>query len=445
MPKDDASILEIPHGWATRDYQDPLWNALNSGTKRAIPIWHRRAGKDSVGLNYTIKQAITQRPGLYWHLLPTARQGRKVIWEGYTKEGRSFLDFWPKEMITKKRNDEMAMWGNGAKGDWMWQVVGSDNFDSLMGSNPIGVIMSEYSLQDPKAWEFLRPILAENGGWAFFPYTPRGRNHGYDLYNMAKENPDWFAELLTVEDTNVITPEMVETERRAGMPEELIQQEFYCSFEASLVGSYYGDQMQAALDDGRVSSVPHDPNTTVDSWWDLGFTDAMAIWFVQYVGQEIHVIDYYENDGEALPHYANLLQTKGFEEGYKYRRHVMPQDVKVHELQTGLTRVQALQSMGIEVEVAPDVGVADGIEQVRRILPRCWFDNVRCARGLDALRSYRKEEDESRSDGIRTYFKPKPRHDWSSHGADAFRYGALYTPRQAGTKWEPIEYQDWVV
>ena len=424
-------MITLPYKWKPRDYQMPLWGALEQGCKRAVAVWHRRAGKDAVGVHWTTVAAV-QRPGLYWHMLPTIAQGRKVIWDGRTKEGERTLDAWPQELVTRRRNDEMKLeLANGA----IWQVVGSDNYDSLVGSNPVGVVFSEFPIADPEAWNFIRPILAENDGWAIFLYTPRGRNHGWDLYNTAVNHDDWFSSLLTVEDTHAIPMEAVEAERSAGMSEEVIQQEFYCSFEAPLFGAYYAQEMMTAGQEGRISRVPYDPAVPVETWWDLGIGDSTSIWFAQRVGQEIHLIDYYEDSGEALSHYVKHCQRKD----YVYGDHVFPHDVKARELIAGKTREETLKSLGMKPRVVTKHDVDDRIDAVRNMLGRCWFDVDKCSRGIEALRQYRKEYDQKAKT-----FKVRPVHDWASHGADAFGYGAMHRP--FSRKWKSLEYDNrWIL
>ena len=377
-----------------------------------MAIWHRRAGKDSVGLNWTVVSAF-QRPGLYWHLLPTYQQGRKILWDGITKDGRAFLSHWPEPLVQNVNNVEMKL---EMKNGSIWQVVGTDNVDRLVGANPVGCIFSEYALQDKRAWDYIRPILAENGGWALFIYTPRGRNHGYDLYQLAKRNENWFADLLTVEDTHAIPISAVDEEREAGMPEELFQQEFFCSFDASLVGSYYGRQMKWLTEEGRITDVRWEPNLPVDTWWDLGMHDATAIWFVQQFRNEIRVIDYYEGEGLGFESYAEELKKRP----YSYGEHIGPHDLKVRELGTGKSRVEVARDWGLYFKIAKNIGVQEGINAVRSTLPKCWFDQTKCYRGLEGLRQYRKEFDDKRG-----MFREKPHHDEHSHPADAFRIGCV--------------------
>jgi len=410
--------ISVPYKYEPRGYQLKAWGALEHGARRAVLVWHRRAGKDLMLLNRTIVAATTERTGVYWHVFPTAKQGRKIIWDGVTKDGRPFLDYWPRDLISERNATEMKLkLLNGS----VWQVVGSDNYnDALIGGNPCGLVMSEYALQNPSCWNYLRPILAENEGWAAFAFTPRGNNHGKDLFDMAESNDDWFSQRLTVGDTKAVSSQAIEAERRAGMPDELIEQEFFCSFEAALVGAYYGKQMREALDAGRIGRVPYEPLLEVETWWDLGMDDCTSIWFVQRSGREIRAIDYYENSGEGLPHYAKVLSDKP----YRYSRHVLPHDVEVRELGTGKSRLEVLKALFKNVEtklvVVPALGVEDGINAARTILPRTWFDEVKCKQGIECLRQYQREWDDDRKT-----FKPKPLHDWTSHGADAFRYGAL--------------------
>ena len=301
------------------------------------------------------------------------------------------------------------------------QIIGSENYNALMGTNPVGCVLSEYALQDPRAWDYIRPILRENGGWAVFNSTPRGHNHLYDLYNMAKGNPDWFCELLTIKDTGVLTEQDMIDERKSGMSEDLIQQEFYCSFDAALPGAFFAREMDQARVQGRICKLPIVPGIPINTYWDLGMDDSTAIWFTQIVGREIHVIDYEEYSGEGLAFYANLLREKKERNGWSYDVHVAPHDIEVRELGTGKSRLEIAAEMGLCFEVAPrPQRKEDAIEAARVLLASCWFDKNRCDLGIQALISYRKDYDEKNR-----VFRLKPVHDWASHGADAFQTMAL--------------------
>jgi phage terminase large subunit len=405
--------MKLPNDWPPRPHQQRLWKYLEAGGKRAVAVWHRRAGKDSTAINWTAA-AAHERVGTYWHMLPTASQGRLVAWEGRDGKGRRVIDqAFPRRLRSGIRHDRMSM---ELKNGSVWQVVGSDNYDRLVGANPVGVVFSEWSLTDPRAWDYVRPILAENGGWAVFIYTPRGRNHGFELYDMARHRGDWFAERLGVDATGVLEDEVIAAERASGMSEALIQQEYFCSFEAASEGSYYGKLLEQAEQAGRVTRVPWQPELKVDTWWDLGIGDSTAVWFSQQAGLERHFIDYYECSGEGLAHYAKMLQDKG----YVYGEHRAPHDIAARELGTGRSRLEVAKGLGLNFRIAPRLSVEDGFEAVRNLLPRAWFDAEQCRHGLKALRSYHREFNEQRQT-----FLPHPVHDWSSDAADAFRTGAV--------------------
>lgn len=416
----------VPHGWSPRDYQVAAWRAMESGTKRAALVWHRRAGKDLWAINWCATQ-VFQRVGLYWHILPTYNQGRKVVWEGRTRDGRAFLDHFPghdtigenNSPIVRKRQDTMGLWfANGSS----YQVVGADEPDRLVGANPIGVIFSEWSLMSPTVWELLRPILAENGGWAVFIYTPRGRNHGYRTLRMAEKSKNWFAEVLTSDITGYPDKQAIEDDRAEGMPEELVQQEYYCSFDAPLVGAYWGEQLQAMVkgpkEKHRITTVPHDPALPVTTAWDLGMADATSIWFHQRSGHEHRLIDYYQSSGVGLEHYAKVLSEKP----YVYSEHLVPHDAMVREMGTGKTRVESARALGIRMRVVPKISLNDGINAVRMFLPTCWIDELECKDGIEGLKQYTKEKikDEAGISG-ESIFRDKPLHNWASHPADALR------------------------
>lgn len=219
--------ITIPYKYTPRPYQVPFLRAMDSGKKRAAVVWHRRSGKDKTFLNFVVKKMM-ERVGSYYYLFPTKEQAKKVIWEGIDKDGMPFLDHFPKELIENRNDTEKKI---KLKNGSIFQIGGTDDFDALMGTNPIGIVFSEFSLQNPKAWNFFRPILSENDGWAVFNFTPRGMNHAHAVLMIAQQNPDtWFSEVLTVDDTKAISQEAIEAERKEGMPEDLVQQEYYCKF-----------------------------------------------------------------------------------------------------------------------------------------------------------------------------------------------------------------------
>lgn len=372
---------------------------------------------------------MQQNVGIYYYFYPTYTQGKKALWEGIGKDGFRYINHFPKELLDGKPNDtEMKIrYKNGS----LFQIIGTEDIDRVVGTNPRGCVFSEYSLQSPKAWEYIRPILRENGGWAIFNYTPRGKNHGFDLFEMASKNPSWFVQRLTIFDTKVLTEVDIQEERDAGMTEDMIQQEFYCSFTAAIMGSYYWTQYDEAEKTGRFGNVPYQVGLPVYTVWDLGIADSMAIGFYQLAGQEIHKIDYYEKTGEGFAHFAKVLQDKG----YVYGKHFAPHDIKARELSTGKTRQEGAKALGIDFEVVPEIGVQNGIDLARGIFKRLWVDSEKCKDWLKLIPQYTKEWDEDKK-----IFKDRPLHDWTSHGADEFRYAAVVLDKMNTTTKQVRQY-----
>lgn len=422
--------LTIPRFLKFRSYQAPYIDAMRAGCKRAIIVWHRRAGKDLTVLNWTI-EAMTKRPGTYYYFFPTYAQGKKIIWDGQDKGGRPFLSNFPPELIDGKWEDELRIrlrLPGGAHSSL--QVVGTDKMDSIVGTNPVGCVYSEYSLMNPKAWDLMRPVLAENDGWATFVYTPRGKNHGHKLWKITEGQDRWFRSLKTVDDTRrdaegedgsvVTTPEHIEAEIADGMDAALVQQEFYCSFEGALQGSYYGDLIVRAREEGRIRPGLLNRNFGVDTAWDLGVDDATAIGFTQTAvsprGPLVRFVDYHEDSGFGLDHYKTVLDQRG----YRYGTHYGPHDIKVTEWSTGNTRLQHAARLGLHFQVVPKISLADGIQAARRLLAIAEYDEERCEKLIASLMAYRREWD----DKMMTW-RSTPVHDWASHGADMKRYRAI--------------------
>ena len=293
-----------------RPYQLPIFDAIeNKGYKRVLVILPRRAGKDISAFNLVIRQAL-RKVGVYYYIFPTYSQAKKVIWDSMTNDGDRFLDYIPPEIIESKNSQEMKIrFKNGS----LIQLVGSDNFDSLMGTNPRGVVFSEYALQDPRAYQFIRPILVANDGWALFLSTPRGKNHLWELYNIAKESPHWFCLKLTIEDTEHIPLYEIEKEKAEGiMSDDLIQQEYYTSFELGVEGAYYTKYLDRMRTKGQIGVVPWEAGFKVHTAWDLGVRDSTCIIFFQTIGQTVRIIDYYEKNKEGLEHYVKVIQNKPY-------------------------------------------------------------------------------------------------------------------------------------
>lgn len=419
------ATLRLPNGgWTPRPHQLKLWTYLEQGGKRAIEIAHRRWGKDEIALHRTAI-AAHERVGSYWHMLPEYAQARKAIWASVNPHtGKRRIDeAFPQELRANTNEHEMFIrFKNGST----WQVVGSDSYDSLVGSSVCGVVFSEFALANPSAWAFLAPILAENGGWAVLITTPRGRNHAKAMLDMAQKNPAWFSEVSSVLDTKAISLESVEAQRAeyhalygADAGDALIDQEYFVSFDAAILGSYWGKEMTQALAQKRIGVVDYEPALPVHTAWDIGVGDDTAIWCFQEHFNQIRVIDYYEASGYGVRHYVDWLESKPYHYGNDY----VPHDAKVREWTSegpdGLakTRVQTMLELKRRPVVVSQAKLDDSINAGRRVIPYAVFDEVRCAKGLECLRQYRREWDDKLK-----VFRDVPVHDWASHGASAWRY-----------------------
>lgn len=401
-----------------RKYQLDMIRAFEvDGYKRLLVIWPRRAGKDFTAFNILLRAAL-RRTATYYIVLPTFSQGRRVIWDAITNEGVRFRDFIPPQLIAKTNEQLMRITLiNGSQ----IQIVGSDNYDALVGVNLGGAIFSEYALQDPRGYQFLRPVLTANDGWAIFISTPRGKNHLYDLYRIAKNHPEWWVSHLTVEDTNHIPLELIEKERSEGlMSEDLIMQEYYCSFDMGVEGSYYAKYIDRARSETRISAVPWEPSFPVHTAWDIGVRDSTVIIFFQTIGQTIRIIDCYENSKEGLEHYVRML----FDKPYLYGQHIAPHDIAVKEFGSGMTRIEKAKQLGVKFRVAQSLSIMDGIEAARSMFGRLWIDEKKCATLIKSLENYRQEWDERKK-----IYKSHPLHDQNSHMADAFRYLSITLPK----------------
>jgi len=410
------TAVELPYNFEARDYQVEFFDAMHNGCKRAILVWNRRAGKDTCAWNYLIYTAYEIK-GIYYYIFPTAIQGRKVLWDGMNNDGRKFLDYIPKPIIRSINNQEMKV---TLKNGSLIQVIGSDNYNSIMGTNPTGCIFSEYSLQNPNAWNYIRPILDANGGWAIFVFTPRGTNHAKELYDMSQRDDNkgsWFCQLLTNNDTHILDQTELAKLRKEDVSEDMIQQEWFCSFTLGIQGSYYAKYLGEAREEGRIGNVPWDKHGKVHTSWDIGL-DCTSIIFWQLVGNEIHCFDYYEKKDEEMAHFAKVLADKP----YIYGSHYAPMDVNKRELRNKQSIRSIIADLGVDYTILPtlEYGVDKGIEIARGLFPRVWIDEKKCELLIRALENYRRVWD----DEFKIY-RSKPVHDRWSHAADSFRYMAI--------------------
>lgn len=430
--------VRLPNNWSPRDYQLPAWTYLENGGKHAELVWHRRSGKDEVSLHRTACAAFERVAG-YWHMLPMYSQARKAIWDAVNpRTGQKRIDeAFPLEIRKTTRNQEMMIeFKNGST----WQVVGSDSYNSLVGATPAGIVYSEWALADPSAKAYLRPILAENGGWQIFITTSRGKNHAYNTLEAARRNPLAFAQVLSADKTGVFTAEQLVEEKQAyiddygqDMGNALFDQEYMCSFDAAILGAFYGGELRAARDGNRICTVEYDENLKVHAALDLGYTDDTAIIWFQVAQGEIRFIDAYANHGQSITHYNDILKSKP----YNYGEWLwLPHDARAKSLQTGRSIEEQFRLFGWKTRITPELGLIDGIQAARKTFPEAWFDEDKCDGLIQALSAYRREWDDKNK-----AFKPTPVHDWTSHYADAFRYACLVwreemKPKQPDpTKW----------
>jgi len=433
----EAGIVLPANGWKPRVYQRPAWAALEGGCKRLALAWHRRAGKDDICLHWAAKSAM-QRVGVYWHMLPLANQARKAIWDAvnpHTAKRRIDEAFPPELRETTREQDMFIRFKNGST----WQVVGSDNYNALVGSPPVGVVFSEYALADPSSWAYLRPIMAENGGWALFISTPRGRNHFAKLTEYAMRDAEWFGQVLTVEDTGAISPATILREQRELAAERgeseaqaIIAQEYRCDFDAAVPGSYYGALMTRAQREGRIGEFSWNPAWPVGTAWDLGHNDSTVIWcYQQPPSGRVRLVDVLEGSGVGVDWYARKLREKP----YNFVDHIWPHDGGHGNIRDvgGTTLSANARQLGIRPLriLDRDPTISQGINATRVLLSIAEFNTdplpfvdetpeqarARMERALDALRLYRREWSEKLQ-----RFNDNPLHDWTSNTADSLRY-----------------------
>lgn len=428
----------LQNGYSPRPYQLPFLKAMDNGAQFAALVWARRHGKDLTCWNYAIGRAL-QEPMMVTYVYPTNDMARDNLWEAKTNTGMDFLDYIPQSVRRQKnKRDDGANDSTRRvylKNGSVIRLASAEKPGRLRGGNSKLYVLSELAEMSPEVLDIIEPVVEANGGQIIANFTPRGKNHAKSTFDTWSLDSRAFTQIITAKDTDVFTDKQLErirvnivrrwTEQGKSEAEAnaFFAQEYLCSFDVPIVGAYYGEAIQRARSENRITSVPYDEAAPVHTAWDLGIGDSLAIWFWQTVGKEIHVIDYYEMSGEGLRHYAKKLQEKR----YVYKMHHLPHDARARELETGKSREEFLRKLEIgPIEVLPQSAVEDGIEQVRQILGRCWFDAERCKRGIEALENYHKEYDDKNM-----IWKDKAKHDWSSHGSDAFRYLALSYKKEA--------------
>ena len=396
--------MKIVIPYKPREHQKAVHNKLK---RFNVLVCHRRFGKTVLCINELLKKAMQNtltRPR-YYYLAPTYSMAKRTSWD-YLKEYTSVLP-----NVTYHETELRADLPNGAR----IQLLGCERPDSLRGLYIDGVVLDEVAQMPPRLWtEIIRPALSDREGFMVAIGTPQGHNAFFDLYDYASHNEDWYAETFKASETDIIS-ELELNEAKALMPDEVYESEFECSFDSASIGSIYAKGLTKADEEKRITKVPYELGIKVNTYWDLGMADKTAIWFVQQKGSAFHIIDYFEDSGESLEYYTTVLDEKK----YIYDTHYLPHDANVRELGTGVSRVETAQSLGMRTSIVPKLSVEDGINAVRMVLSRCWFDHEKTKHGLDALRQYRWASND------RGELKNKTVHDWTSHAADAFRYFAV--------------------
>lgn len=360
-------------------------------------------------INHMIRDAMYSKSpnSRYAFISPTFKQGKATAWD-YIKT------FAGKIPGVKFNESELrADFPNGAR----ITILGAENDQALRGIFLDGCVLDETQSISPNLFpEIIRPALADRKGWCVFIGTPKGKNYFFELYEYAKKTEGWFASIHKASETKILDDDELKAAKSI-MSEDLFDQEFECSFQAAITGSYYGTLIEELEKNNKVVENLYDPELPVETWWDLGMNDSTVIWFAQRHKGQIRLIDFYENAGEGLDHYANILESKG----YNYNRHIAPHDIKVRELGAyGKSRLETALELGISFEVAPKLSLEDGIEAVRKSLSNCWFDKNKCHYGMECLKSYQKKWDD-----INQCFRNRPIHNFASHAADAFRTGIV--------------------
>jgi hypothetical protein len=401
---------------------------------RAMMVWPRRHGKDLIALHKLLERAH-DRVGMYWHGLPTYEQARKSCWTAFRNDtGQRLMDnVFPREVVRRPSEwapaaEMLVELRNGS----LIQFIGSDKIDALVGAGPLGVNCSEYALWKPTAFDFLRPMLRENHGWATFLFTPRGRNHAFRLYQMALENPEWFVSKKTIYTagryTKAEADALIAEERASGMLEEMIRQEYLTDFTAALVGSYWGDVLEKLEERGNLAPFEHERDG-LHVTFDLGVSDSTALWVYRFTTNGVDFVAHYESHSQPISHYMDKLYEDWARNlSFKYVHIWLPHDARARTLTTGETVAEKVQQYIRErnyptaLSIVPQLSLLDGIQAGRRVLmgetrlhPRCDEHH-----GIEALRQYHREYDD-----VKRVFRYTPEHDWSSHTADAFRYAAV--------------------
>jgi hypothetical protein len=407
--------------------------------KNICAVIHRRAGKDIFCLEAWVLRGL-RRIGTHVYLFPLYAQARSVIWNGMDFHGRPFLTAIPEALVLHKNQARMEITlFNGSR----LILAGSNNYDSLMGTNPVTIIYSEFALHNPLARQYLNPILLQNKGLEIINSTPRGMNHLWEFYNTVKDNDRYHVEHLSIDQTHkhdgtpIFTQDDLKEAKSMGMSEEMIRQELYCDFEVGNLGAYYTREMSDMEREGRIMLLKPDPRLKLHSVWDLGGTDATAGLLFQITGRYIHLLYLLHNTGKGLKFYLDEAEKVRQSFQCEWGNHFMPHDVKQQHQGWEHTesRIMQARKAGWHLQVVPLVNVEDGIEAVRYMLPKVRVDKINCALWARAMREYQRQFNETKQ-----RFDPKPLDNWAIHIADATRYLGVQYKRLYDIPQAPMTY-----
>jgi phage terminase large subunit len=402
----------------------PQFSPFHDRAQRwALVVAHRRCGKTVACINELIKRAATDglADGRYAYIAPYYGQAKQVAWD--------YLKRYAAPLAIKFSESELAVeLINGSR----IRLYGADNPDSLRGIYLDGVVLDEYADMRSSVWgEIIRPLLADRQGWAVFIGTPKGRNAFCELYEKAVKNAEWLCLTLKASETGILPQKELDDARKV-MTESQYEQEFECSFEAAIHGAVYAKDLRRAREMGRIRKVPYDSTRLVQTFWDLGRGDPTSIWFYQSIAGEKRFIDYFEDSGETITYYLAKLNAKG----YQYDTLWLPHDAEHKHLETDKSVADICRANGFKVRIVPNLPLAEGINAARLLLASCYFDEERCAAGLEGLLNYRWDFNERLEE-----LKSTPVHDWASHPADAFRYAGV-AERTEKPKTKAIKYSN---
>ena len=398
-------ILDVELDYCPRDV---FLDFHERAQRWAVIVAHRRCGKTVACINDLIYKALVdgKEDGRYAYLAPYYAQAKSIAFDYLMKFSEP----------VRANHNVSELWVELINGSRI-RLFGADNADSLRGLYLDGVVLDEFADMKPSIWgAVLRPLLSDRRGWATFIGTPKGHNQFWEIYNNATKDSSWYVKTLRASQTGLIPQDELDDAKKMQTQDQYLA-EWECDFESAIIGAYYGKEMRQLTDQGRIREIEYDPMFPVHTAWDLGYSDDTAIWWFQVVHGEIRMLDYHSSNGQPVAFYAGIIASREKERGYIYGTHYLPHDARAKTLASNKSIIEQLSDkIPLKcLKIVPSLSLQDGIQATRLALTRAWFDH-KCEDGIECLRQYQREYDEDKK-----VFRDKPRHDWTSHGADAFR------------------------